>query len=105
MVEKKHLEFLKKFKKRLSKRIQVNKLILFGSRARGKTERWADFDLMVVSENFKNEDSLNRAIGFYDYWDIDYPVDFLCYTPEEFEKLRKKISIVAEAMRDGVEIK
>jgi len=33
-----------------------------------------------------------------------YPVDFLCYTPEEFEKLRKRISIVSVALKTGIEI-
>ena len=40
----------------------------------------------------------------YDYWNLDYPVDFLCYTPEEFEKKKKEISIVKEAVKEGIDI-
>jgi hypothetical protein len=35
----------------------------------------------------------------------DYPVDFLCYTPEEFRKLSKQISLVKQAIKEGIEIK
>jgi hypothetical protein len=40
----------------------------------------------------------------YDFCDLNYPVDFLCYTPEEFNKLKKEVSIVSEALKEGVEI-
>ena len=40
----------------------------------------------------------------YDYWSLKYPVDFLCYTPEEFNKLKKQITIVREAVENGIEI-
>ena len=104
MGRKKHIELLKEFKRKLSKKIPINKLILFGSRANGKPHRWSDFDLIVVSEKFKGIVSYRRAIGFYLVWDLDYPVDFLCYTPEEFNKLKNQITIVKEAVKEGIEI-
>lgn len=105
MGRKKHINFLKEFKRKLSKKIPIDKMILFGSRAKGKPHRWSDFDLIVVSKKFRNVDPLKRALGFYDYWTINYPVDFLCYTPKEFNKLKKKITIVREAVKTGIEIK
>lgn len=79
-------------------------MYLFGSRAKGKTSRWSDFDLIVVSKKFKGKESFERAVGFHKFWTIDYPVDFLCYTPEEFNKLKKQINIVREAVKEGIEI-
>ncbi|MEK6872950.1 MAG: nucleotidyltransferase domain-containing protein [Nanoarchaeota archaeon] len=105
MGRKKHIELLKNFKNKLSKKVSIKKMILFGSRASGKPHRWSDFDLIIVSNNFNNVNSLNRGLGFYDYWDLDYPVDFLCYTPEEFNKLKKQITIVREAVETGIEIR
>jgi predicted nucleotidyltransferase len=104
MGRKKHIDYLIEFKKKLSRKIPVDKVILFGSRAHGKPHRWSDFDLIIVSKGFRNIDSLKRSLGFYDYWTINYPVDFLCYTPEEFNKLKKQITIVREAVREGIEI-
>ena len=31
-------------------------------------------------------------------------MDILCYTPEEFEKLKKRIGIVQEAVKEGIEV-
>ncbi|MEW6063461.1 MAG: nucleotidyltransferase domain-containing protein [Nanoarchaeota archaeon] len=104
MVEKKHLEYLKRFKRRLSRHISIQKMYLFGSRAKGNPKKWSDFDLIIVSENFKDKPSFERAVGFHDYWDLDYPVDFLCYTPEEFNKLSKQITIISQALEEGIEI-
>ena len=104
MVKKKDLEIVKKFKKDVSEKIPIKKIILFGSRARGKVHKWSDFDILIVSSKFRGIDSFKRSPLFYSYWDYDYPVDFLCYTPEEFNKLKKRITIVREAIKTGVEI-
>ena len=98
------LENLKKFKENLKKRIDINRVIFFGSRASGKPHKDSDIDLLIVSKDFRDKKFRYRAIGFYDYWDLDYPVDFLCYTPEEFNKLKKQITIVKEAVEKGIEI-
>lgn len=95
---------LKKFKSNLKKNIYINKIIFFGSRAKGKPRKYSDIDLLIVSKDFRKKKFRYRAIGFYDFWDLDYPVDFLCYTPEEFQKLSKQVTVVSEAVKDGIEI-
>ncbi len=80
-------------------------MYLFGSRAKGRPHhRWSDFDLLIVSKTFINKPSFERSAGFYKHWNLDYPVDFLCYTPEEFNKLKRQVTIVREAVREGIEI-
>ena len=96
---------LRRFKKDLSGYIPIRKMILFGSQARGKTHKWSDVDLLIVSDKFRRKKSFKRARGFYKYWNLDYPVDFLCYTPEEFNKLKKQFTMVREAVRNGIEVK
>lgn len=95
---------LKKFKKIAEKEIPLDKLIFFGSRVSGKPHKYSDIDLVLVSKNFKNLRFRKRATKMYDYWDLNYPVDFLCYTPEEFNRLRRQITIVKEAVENGIEI-
>jgi len=46
-----------------------------------------------------------RGAAMYNYWDLKMPVDFICYTEEEFNTLRKKISIVKEALKNGIIIR
>ena len=95
---------LAEFKKNVSKVIPINKMILFGSHATGKTHKRSDVDLVIVSSKFKGKRSFKRANKLYDYWNLRLPVDFLCYTPEEFNKLRKQITIVMEADSTGIKI-
>lgn len=102
--EKLVIKNLKKFKQNLGKNIHINKVIFFGSRVRGKPHKDSDIDLIIVSKDFKGKKFRYRALGFYEYWDLDYPVDFLCYTPEEFKKLSKQVTIVSEAQKEGIVI-
>lgn len=102
MGRKSNLDIVNNFKENLMKKIPIKKIILFGSRAWGKPKRWSDFDLIIVSDKFKNIKSFRRASEMYDSWDADYPVDFICLTPGEFNKLKKGITIVSEALKKGI---
>jgi len=95
---------LEYFKRKASKDIPINKMILFGSRAKGKTGKDTDADLIIVSPAFSTMDFFKRGAMMYNYWDLRMPVDFLCYSPEEFEALRKRVSIVSTALKEGIEI-
>ena len=96
---------LKEFRRNISKEIKVDELLFFGSRATGKYKAESDIDLLIVSNNFKREKSFKRAVRLYDYWDLDYPVDFLCLTPGEFTKQKKMIGTVQQAVKEGIGIK
>ncbi len=96
---------IEKFKEGLKNDINIEKIIFFGSRASGKPHKDSDIDLIIVSGDFRGKKFRYRAIGFYNHWNLDLPVDFLCYTPEEFNKLKKQISIVKDAVETGIEIK
>ncbi len=103
MGKKKLIEGIRKFKKDLSKVKRVEKVILFGSRAEGTFTGESDVDLIIVSPDFRGIKS-GRAYGLRRYWTPRYPVDFICYTPEEFNRLRKEVSIVSEALKKGIVI-
>lgn len=96
------IQKLKYFKKKAE--IPIDKIIFFGSRAKGTARKDSDIDLVVVSKKFKNLEFRARPLLLYDYWNLHYPVDFLCYTPAEFNKMKKRITIVREAVREGKEI-
>lgn len=95
---------LKIFKSELNVVTPIDKMIFFGSRAKGKSHRYSDIDLIIVSRKFKGKRFRYRPLGFYNYWNLNYPVDFLCYTPEEFNRLKKQITIVKEAVKEGTVI-
>jgi uncharacterized protein len=95
---------IKKFVKKANRKFKIEKIIFFGSRTGKKYSKDSDIDLIIVSDDFNGLDFFERVSKMYDYWDLDYPVDFLCYTSKEFEILKLKISIVKEAIKRGIEV-
>ncbi|MGH2625421.1 MAG: nucleotidyltransferase domain-containing protein [Anaerolineales bacterium] len=96
---------LKRFRARLVDQLgDVDALLLFGSQASGRAGPDSDVDLLVVSRVFAGHSYIGRIALVDPAWDLPYPVDFLCYTPEEFERLRGQISIVKAALDEGVEV-
>jgi hypothetical protein len=102
--ERDRLSKVRGFAKRVGEKHRVERVILFGSAARGEEKEDSDFDLILVSEEFKGKSALKRPVPFYLEWDLRRPVDFLCYTPEEFNRLKRGVTIVREAVRNGIEI-
>ena len=95
---------LKEFKKTVNRDFPIKSMYFFGSRASGKPHKYSDIDLVIVSPKFRKLDFFKRGAKMYDYWNLNYPVDFLCYTPEEFNKLKKQVTIVSEALVEGIKI-
>ncbi len=95
---------LTRFRRKISKRCRIEEMILFGSRARGRAHKDSDIDLIIVSDSFKGKGILERAPPLYLEWDLVLPVDFICYTKKEFRELASQVSIVSEALKEGVRI-
>ena len=95
---------LKRFRRRIAKPYQVRHMILFGSQARGDVRKDSDVDLIVVSPRFQRKNMIDRASMLHLEWDLGRPVDFLCYTPQEFRELSRRPSIVKVAIEEGVPI-
>ena len=104
MVGKRTINILRDFKKALSKHTKVEHTLLFGSRAWGKPTKHSDFDIIVVSKSFRQKNIFQRSNVVRKYWNPKYPADFLCYTPAEFKKLSKQVTIVREAVLRGMNI-
>ncbi|MBI2631773.1 nucleotidyltransferase domain-containing protein [Candidatus Pacearchaeota archaeon] len=104
MDRKELIDKLKLFKKRIEKKYKIEKMILFGSRTSKVYKEDGDVDIILVGD-FKGKSNLERAPPLYIEWELDLPVDFLCYSLEEYKKLAKQITIVREALRNGIIIK
>lgn len=83
--------------------LRVNKVILFGSQARGTASIDSDIDILVVSEDFRNKGIFRRARLTKDaeirtIRRFVVPLDIVTMTPEEYEN---KASIIAEHARKG----
>ncbi|MGB9724530.1 MAG: nucleotidyltransferase domain-containing protein [Chloroflexia bacterium] len=71
----------------LSRRPEVQRVILFGSYAEGRADLLTDLDLLVVMES--PLDFVARTAALYRELNSAVDVDLLVYTPEEFERHRK----------------
>lgn len=95
------IQELRSFRRKVSKRYSIRRMVLFGSHSRGEARRDSDVDLIVVSDVFRRKNAVDRAYLMRLEWDLDYAVDFLCYTPEEFRVYSKAPGIVRQALREG----
>ncbi|MCS7300780.1 MAG: nucleotidyltransferase domain-containing protein [Fimbriimonadales bacterium] len=86
---------------RLVEQIQPNMVLIFGSRARGEARSDSDLDVIVVARLFETVPFLKRMPMVLRLLRFPHAVDFLCYTPEEFEQIRSCSSIVYQALQEG----
>jgi DNA polymerase sigma len=102
--DKQTLTLLKKHLKYLRKRFKPQKILLFGSRARGDHFEESDIDLLIISEQFKELDWRERIIEAFGPWQDKVMLSPICITPEEFEHKKQELGIVAQAVEEGIEL-
>lgn len=80
-------------------KIDLHKVILFGSRAEDEHTTWSDYDICVISPDFAGMAPFRRAEIVHECWTGERDLDAVCYTPEEFEQ--SDWSIVKEIRSTG----
>ena len=87
--------------RRLVQAVDPDRIVLFGSRARGDPSMNSDLDLLVVKASHTPRHQ--RAIPAYRaLWGVRVPVDILWYTPEEMEEWSGVANhVVTRALREG----
>ncbi len=86
----------------VKKRYHPELILLFGSRARDDHLKHSDYDIIIVSEEFEGIHFLERIYQLLEFWDYNFDVDILPYTPDEFNKKRNQIGIVNQAIKEGI---
>jgi predicted nucleotidyltransferase len=78
-------ELLRTITARIAEAVRPEKIILFGSWARGERGPHSDIDLLIIQES-----SLSRPQRYAQvrrlFWGMGIPMDILVYTPEEFAR-------------------
>jgi predicted nucleotidyltransferase len=77
---------------------EVEQVILFGSYAAGRRDLFTDLDLLVVMSS--EQDFVRRTAELYQQVAAGVDLDLLVYTPEEFERLRRR-GFVRQALETG----
>jgi predicted nucleotidyltransferase len=87
--------------RRIVQATQPDKIILFGSRARGDARPDSDFDVLVIKDSdepgYRRDASLYLALA-----GMNAPVDLMVYTPEEVREWSAvPQAFVTTAIREG----
>lgn len=97
--------WLKKFKQgvvpTLIQEFNPEKLVLFGSRIKGEANEDSDIDVIIVSNVFKDVPFVKRMPFILKRIQFDKHVDFICYSPGEFQKIKNASSIIMDALKYG----
>ena len=81
---------------------EPEKIILFGSLARGETHEWSDIDLIIVKDTDASYGERVKALTPL-IRDRLVGADILVYSLEEYESAREKdAAFLREAEKDGV---
>ena len=92
---------LREIVRRIRKEVRPQKIILFGSRARGNPHRHSDYDILVVKRTKLSH--YRRTIPIYSALSgLLVPVDVVMYTPFEIHDWSQvPQALITTAMREG----
>ncbi len=77
------------------------KVILFGSRANGNATEDSDLDVIVVAEMFERIPFLKRMAFMLKKVRFQKHIDFICYAPQEFERIQRSSAVLQDALAHG----
>jgi predicted nucleotidyltransferase len=100
VVKKSVLNIVSRFRKALkTKGIKVERMVLFGSCARGAQKEGSDIDVVVISEDFADKGYWDRIEILSDaIFTVFEPIEAIAMTPQEWDKGE---SSIVEYARDG----
>lgn len=83
--------------------VSVNKIILFGSRARGSASKYSDYDFLIITEKtftIKEKMGISKKLRTQL---AEFAIDFVIKSEEEVMALKNQIgTVVREALKEGV---
>ena len=95
---------IKQFINKIKETIKIEKIILFGSRARNDHLEESDIDLIIISSDFEGTPFPERMDKLILHWESPHDLEALCYTPTEYKKKQQQINIIQQATEEGIEI-
>jgi len=98
-------KWINKFKEELLPQIiqkyAPEKLLLFGSRIKGTANKESDLDIIIISQKFGDIPFLERMPLLLKEFSFPKHIDYICYTPHEYKKIKKESSLILDALEYG----
>jgi predicted nucleotidyltransferase len=89
---------------KLTDTLRPSSVLLFGSRAAGTARPESDLDVIIVAEAFAGIPFVRRMAYVLGLVRFPKHVDYLCYTREEFARIRESSSVIQGALRECAEL-
>jgi len=86
----------------IRKYFNPSKILIFGSRVSGEATENSDIDVIIVSDFFRGIKFVKRMADVLRKIKFSRHIDFICYTPEEFEKIQESSTVVKAALLEGI---
>ena len=86
-------DLLQEIIRRIAIEADPDKIILFGSRAKGEKSEWSDYDICILKTDQIRKSDLEKRI-YLKLFGLGVPVDIIVETPERFMELKKNKFLV-----------
>ncbi len=94
-------DYLIKLSENVNKRVPLDCVILFGSRARSDYLENSDIDMIFVGDF--QESFINRSTVIYEQYKLSFGLDAFCYRAEEFNKMfHEGVVSILDAIDHGI---
>lgn len=94
-------DYLIKFSGNINKKISLECVILFGSRARSDFMENSDLDIIFVGDF--NEPFIHRPSIIYEHYKLSLGLDAFCYRADEFDKMfHEGVVSILDAIDHGI---
>ncbi|MCS7364174.1 MAG: nucleotidyltransferase domain-containing protein [archaeon GB-1867-035] len=107
-IPEKVVNAIEKLIKKLSEKIRIQEVYLFGSYAKGTWIKTSDIDLIVISPDFKQMKFTER-LDFINYiiWKekISPYIEVIPLTPEELEVKKRESILISDASKHWIKLK
>lgn len=104
-MNKELLERLKKISERLKKEYKAEKVILYGSYARGEEKKHSDLDLLIIAPTKERRfERIVKVLEIVDDLITDIPISPIVYTPSEIEQRKDNDAFIKTILKEGKEL-
>jgi len=94
-----NLPIIDKIVKLVTSKVTPERIVLFGSHARGDNKENSDIDILIIAKNLANERKVTRLLykALLDE-DITIPIDFLAIDYEKYNMAKNKIGYIYKSI-------
>jgi len=79
-------------------------VIMFGSRIKGLAHDDSDIDIIIISDYFRDIPFVKRMPLVLKKGSFEKHIDYICYTPAEYERLKTRSTLLMEAVETGLRV-